>query len=98
MNRQRRSAGHRSGPDDFGLLVSAVTAPNRRCAVQLRALLTTWGIRATMAPAIVPRSAGPGGGYDVLVFGEDAHAAYLVLAAMLPDQRGTDMVEDVDGQ
>lgn len=51
-----------------------------------------------MAPAVVPRSAGPGSGYDVLVFGEDAHAAYLVLAAMLPDQRGTDMVEDVDGQ
>jgi len=97
MNRQRRSAGQGLGPGGYGLLVPAATAPSRHAAAQLRGLLAEWGVRATVAPGGAPRIDGPGGGYEVLVFGDDAHAAYRVITTMLPDPHDHDVLGEAEG-
>jgi len=68
----------------------------------LRGLLAEWGVRATVAPGGAPRgdepSGGYGGRYEVLVFGEDAHAACLVITTMLSDPRDHDVLGDAEEQ
>jgi hypothetical protein len=61
-------------PDDFGLLTAVATAPTREDAEMLREVLTSHGIRCTIAPA-----GDSGGGrkrpMQVLVFLGDADRA-----------------------
>ncbi|MFI9505498.1 hypothetical protein [Nocardia sp. NPDC052566] len=68
--------------EDYGLLLPAATVPDPMTAGKVRDLLRGNGIRATTGPADPDRpiSNAPGGSrWRVLVFPEDALAAYEVL-------------------
>ena len=73
-SRRTTREGRAADPDDFGLLVPVATAPTREDAEMLREVLTSHGIRCTIAAA-----ASPGGGrkrsMHVLVFLGDADRA-----------------------
>jgi len=61
-------------PDDFGLLMPVATAPTREDAEMLREVLTSHGIRCTIAPAS-PLGGGRKRPMHVLVFLGDADRA-----------------------
>ena len=93
FGRRRRSPGNRATPvpeqrDQWGLLMPVATASSRQSATQLSGLLAEHTIRCTLVPATATAAtatAGTRGCWDVVVFPEDAPAAYQVLSTLLPD-------------
>lgn len=69
-----RRVSRDADPDDFGLLTPVVTAPTREDAEMLREVLTSHGIRCTIAPAS-PLGGGRKRPMHVLVFLGDADRA-----------------------
>ena len=72
--RRTTREGREGDPEDFGLLMPVATAPTREDAEMLREVLTSHGIRCTIAPAS-PLGGGRKRPMHVLVFLGDADRA-----------------------
>ncbi|MFI1912101.1 hypothetical protein [Nocardia sp. NPDC020380] len=66
--------------DDFGLLVAAATVYDARSAREVRNLLRTYGVRATMGRVRIHRWRNLRDSFKILVFPEDAIRAYEALS------------------